>query len=84
MKTAIVAIITALAASAVASPVASPDSYGCTPGAYMCANNPKTGCSGISNCDTQGKWQYIGDCPIPWVCGWVPGVYTAPYCLPPH
>ena len=77
MKTTIVAVLAALAASVVASPVASPDSHGCTPGAYKCANNPATGCSGISNCNTSGQWVYIGDCPQPWVCGWLPNVNTA-------
>ncbi|KAJ9132243.1 hypothetical protein NKR23_g11367 [Pleurostoma richardsiae] len=76
------ATVLALAASAVAAPsLQQRDDWPCTPGQYFCDQNN----TGITVCDIDHSYKYVGDCPAGTVCQTsdVSGQYI-PFCtLPP-
>lgn len=48
------AVVLALAATALANPLSPP--VKCTPATYACAMNPKTNVDGWKVCDVTGEW----------------------------
>ncbi|KEZ40966.1 hypothetical protein SAPIO_CDS7871 [Scedosporium apiospermum] len=71
-------VLSTFAALALANPLTPPAK--CKPATYACAKNSQSGVPGWQICDTQGVWQYGGDCPPKTTC-YFNEVNQSPYCI---
>lgn len=74
------AVVAALAATALAAPSERQQRDSCTPGWYRCDANGKA----IDVCDAESNWLVAGPCPDGTVCEYLPqNGFSLPFCVNP-